>query len=86
MYSVWLLISYCTVTPYIGLIWGHQTTILSFGYMKRTNSSFRLNHLFSTLAFFIASAAYRAFRIRNVESTILPSSGFYSLLGNVSTG
>jgi hypothetical protein len=42
--------------------------------------------IFSMLAFFIASAAYRAFRVRSAEATILMLAGFIVLLGNTPIG
>ena len=42
--------------------------------------------MFSLLAFFIASAAYRAFRARNLEATIMLTIGCLMMLARVSIG
>ena len=42
--------------------------------------------MFALLAFFVASASYRAFRIRNFEATLLLSSGIIIMIGRVHLG
>jgi len=42
--------------------------------------------MFSLLAFFIATAAFRAFRVRNFEATLLLISGFIIMLGMTPLG
>jgi len=84
IYSVWLLI----------VLYGYAILGLFFGGMDSKPFTWIYDAvivpldstMFSMLAFFIASAAYRAFRIRNVESVIMMVVAFIVMLGNVSLG
>ncbi len=71
-----------TIIP--GSVIAFVTPIWEFLYYKilvNINSS-----IFSLLAFFIASAAYRAFKARSVESTILLIAGLLVVLGQAPVG
>ena len=79
-YSIFLVLTMMVVLL-LGLIEGPQGLLTSqiFQYVL-----FPLQAtIFSLLAFFVASAAYRAFRVRNWESALLVVFGVIVLLGQV---
>lgn len=82
-FSVWLLIVLYGYTL-LGIFGGLKNTAFNWiydGVIVPLDST-----MFSILAFFIASAAYRAFKVRNVEAAILLVVAFLVMLGNVSVG
>lgn len=79
-YSIFLVLAMMVVLL-LGLIEGPQGSLTSriFQYVL-----FPLQAtIFSLLAFFVASAAYRAFRLRSWESALLVITGVIVLLGQV---
>lgn len=79
-YSIFLILAMMIVLL-LGLVEGPQGSLTSqiFQYIL-----FPLQAtLFSLLAFFVASAAYRAFRVRSWESALLVITGIVVLLGQI---
>ncbi len=68
-----------------GLVWGVEET-LPFDYMFQTMVVPMGATMFSLLAFFVASAAFRAFRASNWRATLLLASAFIVMLGRVPIG
>ncbi len=83
VYSVWLLIVLYGYAI-LGLVGGMENE--AFGWIYDAVIVPLDATMFSMLAFFIASAAYRAFRIRNLESILMMVVAFIVMLGNVSLG
>lgn len=89
-FSAVLLISMFLMS-FIGIAQGYQTDenswwnaahqILYTGALSNLNAA-----MFSIIAFYIVSAAYRAFRIRSVEATILLVSAALVMIGQVVIG
>ncbi|MEO0082369.1 MAG: hypothetical protein ABIL25_08785 [candidate division WOR-3 bacterium] len=94
----WITVCALFVSAIIGLFGGIDpnrpgilpTHIGSFSFHMQTIYSNMMVPLaatmFSLLAFFMSSAAYRAFRARNVEATMLLAAAFILMLGAVPLG
>lgn len=92
----WLLLISFAVSAIIGLFGGVAadgilpTTIGPFSYDIQTlyeNIVIPLaSSMFALLAFFMASAAYRAFRIRSMEATLLLTAAFIVMIGVLPLG
>jgi len=68
-----------------GLLWGTQEKT-PFDWLFQNIQSPMMSTMFSILAFFIASAAYRAFRARTREATILLFTSVIVMLGRIPLG
>lgn len=83
-YKIVLLIGFVG-TLISGFVWGvRQGTPFMFIYhnmMVPLQST-----MFSLLAFFISSAAYRAFRARTLEATLLLLAAFFVMIGRIPLG
>ena len=83
-----VLIAGLLITMAVGFSEGtHYTDVdARFQWIYRTFYSPMTATMFSLLAFFIASAAFRAFRIRSVEAMLLAIAAFILMLGRVPLG
>jgi hypothetical protein len=83
-FSIILIIGLFTMAfaGFVGGIDEGTTFDWLFNYLMYPMSS----TMFALLAFFVASAAYRAFRARNVDSTLLLVAAFIVMLGQVPIG
>jgi len=80
-----LLILALLVMSLSGIIWGTQEGTL-YHWMFQNLQAPMMSTMFSLLAFFIASAAYRAFRARTKEATILLVTSVVVMLGRTPLG
>ena len=86
-YSVVIIVSFLLISI-IGFAEGESfrdpgtnfTWLYDFIYTPLSSS------MFAILAFFVASASYRAFRARNTEATLLLLAAFFVMLGRVPVG
>jgi hypothetical protein len=84
MYSVVTLVA-MVVTTVLGLVWGIEEgtpfkLIFDTVYKPLTTA------MFSLLAFFLASAAFRSFRIRSFEAGLLFAAAIIVMLGRIPVG
>jgi len=75
------------VTAVLGVSWGMDPAdgdpiVWIYDYLNKPLSS----TMFALTVFFIASAAYRAFRVRSVGATVLLVSGVVVMLGQIPVG
>ncbi|MEW6524035.1 MAG: hypothetical protein AB1445_10805 [Bacillota bacterium] len=81
--SATLLISMAIYTA-IGILKGHQSDLYQF-YFRNLFTPLSAT-MFSLNAFFIASAAFRAFRVRSAQAAVLLVTAFIVMLGNTGIG
>ncbi len=80
-----LLILTLLIMSISSFIWGtHEGTV--YHWMFQNMQAPMMSTMFSLLAFFIASAAYRAFRARTKEATILLVTSVIVMLGRIPLG
>jgi len=83
-YNSVILLTGMVVMALVPIIWTQQNVVYEYLF---NNIFVHLNGtMFALLAFYIASAAYRAFRIRTKEATILLISAVVVMLGRTPVG
>lgn len=75
-----------TVIPTVGSLWQIQNAHGIFQFLFQGGLTNLSSATFSIIAFYIASAAYRAFRIRSLEATLLMVAALIVMFGSVSFG
>ena len=84
-YSIVLIGGLCLMTFY-GIMGGDQGFHPDFQRMFVNVVSPLQATMFSLLAFYVASAAYRAFRARNIEATVLLIAAIVVMMGRIPFG
>jgi hypothetical protein len=84
LYSIVTLVTLVVMTA-LG-VWKGIAGDSPVGHIYDTVNSPLASTMFALLAFFIASAAFRAFRARNVEATLLLLTAILMMIGRVSIG
>ena len=74
------------VIPAVPGLWASQNAHGLYQFLFVGGLSNLTSATFSIIAFYIASAAYRAFRIRSLEATLLMAAALIVMLGSVSFG
>ena len=75
-----------TIIPAIPGLWARQDAHGLFQFLFEGGLTNLGSATFSMIAFYIASAAYRAFRIRSLEATLLMIAALIVMFGSVSFG
>ena len=83
-YSLVTMVTLVTVTV-LGVMIGTRDGTPVYAIYQTVNAPLA-STMFALLAFFIASAAFRAFRARNVEATLLLTTAILMMIGRVSIG
>jgi len=80
------LLSCAAAMLLMGLIFerGQDAPVYQFFYQNIAIRSGEM--VFAMLAYFVASAAYRAFRVRNIEATLLLTTAILVMLGGITVG
>jgi hypothetical protein len=84
-YSIALLVG-LVIMSFYGILGGDQGFHDNFTWMFVNMVSPLQATMFSLLAFYVASAAYRAFRARNIEATVLLIAAIVVMLGRIPFG
>ena len=75
-----------TIIPRVPGLWASQNAHGLYRFLFAGGLSSLTSATFSIIAFYIASAGYRAFRIRSLEATLLMIAALIVMLGSVSFG
>ncbi|HWR84110.1 MAG TPA: hypothetical protein VN285_12485 [Candidatus Deferrimicrobium sp.] len=86
-YSLVTIVAFLLITI-VGLAAGreYRGPDTAFSWLYNNTYSPLSSSMFAILAFFVASASYRAFRARNLEATLLLLAAFFVMLGRVPVG